>query len=377
MDGSRNFRGMIGALLSRPDEIMLAAGASGELLVARLRMLLATLLLLLPLTNALAGGLLSESLIGLGAALLVNAFALLWLRLAHRPRHYRWLPFATAAFDVTATTAVLAILGWQDAAAALNSMVVWCFYVLAILMTALRSDGRITLFAGVLGLLQYGTLNTVVFAMASPEQLLSVDYGAVTGSSQIQRLILLGITTLITATIIYRMQRLVEMSGIDGLTGLPNRIWLSHRMPRLLESAHHDGTSISLALIDLDHFKRVNAKVGHRTGDRVLRRLVSVLEQEVVQGEWLVRLGGEELVLVLPLPAGAAWERVDALRRVVAAHQFDVGTKDNGPIRLTFSAGIAACPHDGVDLSHLLGRADLRLKIAQREGHNRVVARDD
>lgn len=377
MDGSRNLRGMIGSLLSRPDEIMLAAGASGELLVARLRLALALMLLLLPLTNAVTGGIVGESLIGLGAALLVTAFALLWLRLAHRPRDYRWLPFATAAFDVTATTVVLALLGWQHLPAALNSMVVWCCYVLAILMTALRSDGRTSLFAGALAMLQYGALNAVVFAVASPEQLLSADYGAVTGGTQLQRLILLAITTVMTATIVYRMQRLVEMSGIDGLTRLPNRTWLLHRMPRLLESAREDGLSLSLALIDLDHFKRVNAEIGHHRGDRVLRHLTTLLNDAIDRDEWLVRLGGEELVLVMSLPTGAAWERTEMLRRLVAAHRFDVDSLGgDDPVRLTFSAGIAACPHDGHDISHLLGRADRRLKIAKREGRNRVVARD-
>ncbi len=376
MDGNRDFRDMVGTLLSRPDEIMLAAGASGELLVARLRMVLTGLLLLLPLTNSLAGGIPGETLIGLGAALGVNAFALLWLRLARRPRHYRWLPFATAAFDITATTLVLAALGWHHVPAALNSMVVWGFYVLAILMTALRSDGRITLFAGVLAVFQYGLLNALVFAMASPEQLMSAEYGAVTPGTQIQRLILLAITTAITATIVYRMQRLVAMSGIDGLTRLPNRIWLLHRMPRLLQSADEQGTSLSLALINLDSFKRVNAEVGYHTGDRVLRHLVGMLQDAMDPDEWLVRLGGKELVLVIPLPPGAAWERMEVLRRMVAAHAFDLGAPEAEPIRLTFSAGIAASPHDGRDISHLLGRADLRLKIAKREGRNRVVARD-
>ena len=376
MDSNRNFRGMVGALLSQPDEIMLAAGASGELLVARLRMVLAPMLLLLPLTNALAGGSFNESVIGLVAAMVVSLFALLWLRLAHRRREHHWLPFATAAFDVTATTAVLALLALEQVPAALNSMVVWCCYVLAILMTALRSDGRITLFAGALALLQYGGLNALVFALASPEQLLSPEYGTVTGGTQIQRLILLAVTTMLTATIVYRMQRLVEMSGIDGLTRLPNRTWLLHRMPRLLESAHEDGVSLSLALIDVDHFKRVNAEVGHRSGDRVLCHLASVLEEAAEAGERLVRLGGEELVLVLPLPAGAAWERVEALRRKVAAHPFNPGVAHGEPIRLTFSAGIAASPHDGHAMSDLLRRADRRLKVAKREGRNRVVAHD-
>ncbi|MGV8940388.1 MAG: GGDEF domain-containing protein [Lysobacter sp.] len=377
MDGSRGFREVATSLLSRPDEIMLVAGASGELLVARLRVVVAALLLLLPLINVLGGGSIRESLAGLVGAVIVNAFALLWLQLARRPRQYRWLPFATVAFDITTTTVVLAVLGANHLPSALNSMVVWCCYLLAILLTALRSDGRTTLFAGVLALVQYGLLNAVVFSMvSSPEQLISTEYGAVTAGTQIQRMVLLAIVTLITVTVVYRMQRLIELSGTDGLTQLHNRSWLLHRMPRLLAAADEDGFSLSLALIDLDHFKRVNAEAGHHAGDRALRHVVSVLNGTIGPGEWLVRLGGEELVLVMPFPMGTAWERVDGLRRLLAERPFDSERAHLEPIRMTFSAGIAASPQDGRDVSSLLGRADQRLKIAKREGRNRVVARD-
>ena len=80
-----------------------------------------------------------------------------------------------------------------------------------------------------------------MFAIASPDQLISSDYGTVTSAAQLQRLVLLAAFTLITAVVVYRMQRLVEMSGTDGLTGLPNRTWLLHRFPRLLDAARRDG----------------------------------------------------------------------------------------------------------------------------------------
>lgn len=377
MDSSQGFSETVRRLLSRPDEIMLEVGASGELLVARLRVVISALLLLLPLAHALAGGPVSEVLIGLGGAIFANVFALLWLQLARRPRQYRWLPFATAAFDVTATTLVLVVLATQHLSAALNSMIVWCCYLLAIMLTALRSDGRTTVFAGMLALLQYGVLSAVIFAtVASPEQLISSDYGAVTASTQIQRMVLLVIVTLLTATVVYRTQRLVEMSGTDGLTRLPNRAWLLHRMPRLLQAANEDGHSLSLALIDIDHFKRVNDEAGHHAGDRALRHVVAVIQNVVEPGDWLVRLGGKELVLVMQQPAGTAWERVEAIRRVLVEHPFNPERGQLEPMRLTFSAGIAASPQDGRDLSKLLRRADHRLKTAKREGRDRVIARD-
>ena len=364
------------SLLSRPDEIMLEIGAGGELMVARLRAVLAAMLLLLPPLNAIGGGTIQETLIGLGGAIFVNVFAQLWLVLARRPRRYRWLPFATAGFDVTATTLVLTALALQHLPAGLNSLIVWCGYVLSIVLTALRSDGRVTLFAGAMAIVQYSALVLAVFALASsPEQLISSDYGAVTTGGQGQRVVLLMMVTLITAMVVYRMQRLIEMSGTDGLTRLPNRTWLVHRIQRLFDAVRHDGGSLTLALIDLDHFKRINDDNGHHAGDRALRHVVSVLREQTGSTEWLVRLGGEEFVLLLRKPLGTAWEQVDAIRQVLAERPFEPG-RGAEPLRLTFSAGLAGYPQEGSDLSRLLRRADRRLQHAKQQGRNRVVVRD-
>lgn len=363
------------ALLSRPDEMLLEVGAGGELLVARLRAIVAAVLLLLPLANAMIGGTVRETMIGLGGAVFVNVFAHIWLALAHKLRKFRWLSFATAAFDVTAATLILIVLSTIHFSAALNSMIVWCGYLIAIVLTALRSDGRVTLFAGGLAILQYVILIIVLMNLAdSPDQLISSEHGTVTLANQVQRVIMLFIVMLITAMVVYRIQHLVELAGTDGLTRLPNRTWLVHRMPRLFDNARAHGGSLTLALIDLDHFKRVNDEAGHQTGDRALKHVVDLLRESSEQGEWLVRLGGEEFVMVMRKPIGTAWERLDAIRRVVADHPFEERGRD--PFRITFSAGLAAYMNDGVDLSQLLRRADQRLQQAKREGRNRVVARD-
>lgn len=370
------YRDIATSLLGRPDEVMLEVGASGELLVARLRVVLAALLLLLPLLNAASGGTVNETLIGLAGAVFVNVFAQAWLALARRKRRFPWLPYASSAYDVTATTLVLVLLAFNHLPSALNSMIVWCGYVLAIMVTALRNDGRVTLFAGALALLQYGSLAAVLFAVApSPEQLISSDYGTVTVGGQAQRMLLLLMFTLLTTAIVYRMQKLVEMSGIDGLTGLPNRTWLLHRFPALLEAARADGVSLCLALIDLDGFKRINDEIGHHAGDRALLHVVGLLQDTPEDGEWLIRLGGEEFVMILRKPLGTSWERLDGLRRALLARRF-VPEQGADPLLVTFSAGIACYPHDAEDLSTLLRRADLRLNAAKRNGRNRILARD-
>ena len=120
---SRHYRDIVTAMLSRPDEVMLEVGAGGELLVARLRVAIAAMLLLLPLANAMTGGQMNETLIGLAGAVFVNISAQVWLALARHMRRFRWLPFASGAFDVTATTIVLVMLAANHLPAGLNSVI--------------------------------------------------------------------------------------------------------------------------------------------------------------------------------------------------------------------------------------------------------------
>ncbi|MFS8137477.1 MAG: GGDEF domain-containing protein [Thermomonas sp.] len=363
-------------LWMQPDALMLELGSGGELIVARIRAVLSMCLLLLPLVNLLGGGKYTESLIGLIGAVLAIVMSQIWLALARQKGHFRWLPYATASYDVTLTSLVLMALAFDLPAAGLNSMVVWVFYLISIAMTALRNDGRLTLYAGAFALLQYSIVVWLVFHLVgSPDRLVSIEYGTVTVTNQLQRMVLIALMTGLTTTIVMRMQRLVDMSGTDGLTGLPNRTWLVHRFPRLLDAVRNSGGSLSVCLIDLDYFKRINDSLGHLAGDRALRHVVDVLQQQQQEGEWLTRLGGEEFALLLPMPLGRAWERLESMRRTVASQPFqpDIGAD---LMRVTFSAGIAVWPNDGSDLSSLLRRADIRLRQAKQEGRNRVLARD-
>jgi len=355
---------------------MLELGAGGELLVAQLRALLSLVLLLMPLVNIITGEYrASEGLAGVVGVSIAVAASQVWLALARNARRHRWLPWVTSAYDVTLTTLVLALLAASSPAASINSMVVWAFYLVSIAMTALRNDGRLTLYTGLLSAIQYGVLAMVVFALFPAEQLISMDYGTANATNVVQRIVLIAMATAITATVVYRMQRLVDMSGTDGLTGLPNRTWLMHRFPAAMDAARAQRGSLSICVIDLDYFKRINDDLGHLAGDRALRHVVDVMGQQLEDGDWLARLGGEEFALLLPLPIGRAWERLETMRRSTASQPF-VPEHGADPMRLTFSAGIASWPQDGNDLSQLLRRADARLRHAKQEGRNRVLARD-
>lgn len=368
-------RELFATLWSRPDELMLQLGAGGEHLVARMRALLAAALLLAPPIGALMGATVEQTLVGLGVAVVLNVMAQLWLALARRSRHHAWLPYATSTYDVTITTAALVLLGLRDPVGSINDLVVWTFYPVSIALTALRNDGRLTLYVGALSILEYGALVLLVFLFVSPERLSSIDYGTAATWPQLQRLAMLALMTMLTAVIVYRMQRLVELSGSDGLTGLPNRSWLTQRMPQVLDSLRQRGSSLTLVLIDLDNFRRINEEAGHVNGDRAIRQTAATLNEMLHENERLVRIGGQEFVMLLYSPIGSAWERVDRCRRALAERAF-VPERGGDSFRITFSAGLAAWPQDGADTPSLLRSADRRVQAAKREGSNRVVARD-
>jgi diguanylate cyclase (GGDEF)-like protein len=160
-----------------------------------------------------------------------------------------------------------------------------------------------------------------------------------------------------------RTEDLQRLSGEDPLTGLANR----RRLEELLRA---DPQAFCVALIDVDHFKRVNDDCSHAVGDAVLRRLADLLRQGCRDADVPVRLGGEEFVALLrrvsPAAAHAAAER---LRLLVAGH--DWGSIAPG-LSITVSIGVAH-GDEASDGDALLALADRRLYIAKRGGRNRVV----
>ncbi|GAA0224611.1 diguanylate cyclase [Cryptosporangium japonicum] len=159
---------------------------------------------------------------------------------------------------------------------------------------------------------------------------------------------------------------LAEQAVRDALTGLHNR---RHLMSVLADAEREHTGPLSVALIDVDHFKQVNDRYGHAAGDRVLVAVAHLLASGVRQGDVLARYGGEEFVLLLPgLTSDAAHARVDRLRTVVAGTTLEVA---GSTVRVSFSAGVS-CGHPPVDADALLEAADLALYAAKRNGRDRV-----
>ena len=175
------------------------------------------------------------------------------------------------------------------------------------------------------------------------------------------------------------VERLSDSAKTDSLTGLLNRRGFDECFRYELERARRGSRRLSLVLLDLDHFKEVNDRLGHAAGDGALERLGAVLTANKRQLDTAARVGGEEFALLLPESdaegAFALCERVrHRVREVFSADHFsEAAGQGNGP--LTVSLGVATFPADGTSPAELLGAADHALYEAKRRGRDRTVAR--
>lgn len=167
-----------------------------------------------------------------------------------------------------------------------------------------------------------------------------------------------------------RGQVLVELrrqAASDPLTGLANQREFHIRLARESATTATSRRGLGLVLFDLDDFKRVNDRFGHRSGDEALVAVARRIAQLVEGGQMLARVGGEEFGLIVPgRDAGGALRVADRIRRAIAAAPF-------APVgHLTISAGVAQLT-PGDDAESLFRRADLALYRAKRAGRNRVL----
>lgn len=167
-------------------------------------------------------------------------------------------------------------------------------------------------------------------------------------------------------------EQLREQALCDPLTGLYNRRYLDEFFNRERGRAQRERTPIALALIDLDHFKRLNDEHGHLVGDDVLRGVAQHLLGSLRCSDALFRIGGEEFLLILPgADAGEARQRLDAICQSLAAQPLPTR---GGARQVTLSAGLAMWPEQGRALDELLQAADSALYQAKHAGRNRVCA---
>jgi diguanylate cyclase (GGDEF)-like protein len=162
-----------------------------------------------------------------------------------------------------------------------------------------------------------------------------------------------------------------EMAHRDALTGLYNRRYVNERLPALLGEAAVRRTPISVAIVDLDHFKRVNDTLSHSTGDTVLQHIAQLLAEAAAGPAIAARMGGEEFLLIFPgVDTAEAAERCERLRLRIRAHAWEPIT---GRLAVTTSIGVTTASEGRGTPSALLSQADRNLYAAKRAGRDRVV----
>ncbi len=170
-------------------------------------------------------------------------------------------------------------------------------------------------------------------------------------------------------------EQLKAVSITDGLTQVANRRRFDEKLETEWNRALRQGHPLSLVLLDIDHFKRVNDDLGHLAGDDCLVSVARVCANEIQRsGDLLARYGGEEFSVLLPAtPEAGAVSVAERLRVTVSETPVDVGDH-TGPVNLSVSVGVATItPGPGNRPSDLIGRADEALYAAKNAGRNRVM----
>jgi two-component system cell cycle response regulator len=373
-----SFRNFLASLWSRPDPVLAEAGVAGELLVAKIRLCLATILLLIPAINTLFFPVEpKESIVGLSLTSATFLLSVVVYFLISREYNPSWLSFASSGFDVTLVSSGLALfLLMNEPHTAVNSKVVFEGYFLAIGATSLRYDKRVCITAG---LLAVGEYFAIVYFAATHWDLNSpiyspYPYGLFGWSAQISRLIIMLTASALSLSLVIRSQRLLQLATSDPLTGLFNRGYVDDRFALELSRARRYGKLLTIAVIDADRFKSLNDMHGHPAGDLVLRKISALFRDSIRQSDTVGRYGGEEFVVILPeTDIEAAQQKLESLRELVASTPITLATRGE-QVQVTISAGLASFPQDGEDAAELFALADERMFQAKKKGRNRVIA---
>jgi len=165
-------------------------------------------------------------------------------------------------------------------------------------------------------------------------------------------------------------EKMHELATIDNLTGIYNRLYFQDRLKQEFEDAQNNGYELSLAIFDIDHFKRFNDTFGHLFGDKVLKQISELLKNSLRSGDIIARFGGEEFVLLFPRTGlKEAYKKVEILRDKIA--KTDI-RDELVTASVTVSFGLSTYPEISSTQSELLQMADNALYDAKENGRNCV-----
>ncbi len=284
------------------------------------------------------------------------------------------LGLITAVGDVTAVTLLhVADLVQQHPSVAVNGRVTFLAYFFALIGTCVRWDPKLPLYAGLIAAVQY--LGVAVWSAAIWPSAPTADvamYGTFDWGVQVERAVTLVLFAASCGAIARWSVQVRDSATHDALTQLHNRRSFEERLHGEVLRAARLREPLSVAMVDVDHFKHVNDLYGHEAGDAALREISRLIAESVRRTDLIARWGGEEFALAFP---GAGLEdaamNIERLRELVEQHP--IALPGGSCVRLTISGGVATAPTDGVGATDLLRAADLRLLEAKRAGRNRLV----
>jgi len=171
---------------------------------------------------------------------------------------------------------------------------------------------------------------------------------------------------------IHQLQiQLKEQVNRDSLTGVFNRRYLDQTLAREIAHAARSGYPLSLIMMDVDRFKSINDRFGHKMGDQVISAIGKLLQQQTRESDCVGRYGGDEFLLVMPeMPRECAFERAELWREGIKAMALQSGDEI---VQVTISIGIATFPQDGSRVDDLVKAADDAMYQAKESGRDRTV----
>jgi diguanylate cyclase (GGDEF)-like protein len=281
-----------------------------------------------------------------------GAVALLLLRFADRvsPRTLE----VCVAFGITLVT----VQAWRWGSGPANAdemLYVWLGLYVAYFFSRREAAGQLAFMAAAY---------LFVLIASAPSDSVAATWVTLVGilfpAAALLRVVRDGVTRLVRS--------LSEAALTDALTGLKNRLALDQELGAEVERALRAGRPLSVITGDLDHFKTVNDRLGHRAGDAALVRVGAILERERRAGDSIARTGGEEFTIVLPGATEHQAYLVSERLRVAVEREFA-----EDPAVLTFSFGVATYPAHGRSADAVLEAADQALYAAKALGRNRCV----
>lgn len=167
----------------------------------------------------------------------------------------------------------------------------------------------------------------------------------------------------------------MQMATTDAVTGLYNRHYMTSHLETQLQSAQRNQKSLSVAMLDIDHFKAVNDSYGHAAGDEILREFAQRVVRNVRGVDVVARFGGEEFIVIMPdTELEDAQVIAERLLSTIGDQPFRL--EDGTEVEITTSLGLATSSADTSSASELLEQADTALYRAKHEGRNRVAVND-